>query len=238
MLNAIKFGQGKAKAIILSPIQAEALNIEGIENTLNFLAQDYQMEYIDSLQWINQAKTIEAYISLFKQKIYHLLNEANLIIGFSFGGTLLQYILPELDNISAKLILISSPSLIDKSLHKKLSHIRELLLLGHSKEAVNYLNGFIFNQDNNPEEKELNQLGINRLLEGFRLILEADAKNHIKLSKKKYLHLCGDSSTLVNINHIITNKNALIASVPHAKMRVLQDNPNYSQKIIKNYLGI
>lgn len=238
MLKSVKLGYGPLQAIAISPIQGDWPKLEDICKSLDFLSEYYQINYIDSLQWLGQAKTINSYVQLFKTDIQDLIKQADLVLGFSFGGSLLQYLLPNLSNTKAKIILLSSPTVIDQELNQKISRIRELLLADKINEAVNYLNSFIFKDYKNSNKNILNQQAINRLLEGFRLILEVDARSSIESSVKPHLHLCGDESLLVNINHIKINKTSSIISIPNAKMRVLQDNPQYCETIIKNYLGI
>lgn len=230
----------KKRFLAIGPILGQWENIKEIISSLDFLSSFVEIDFLDPLTDINHLTTSDSFYDNWSEKILSNFKKYDGFLGFSFGGVILQKNFNLFKKINKPLILFSSPSFMDEILGMRINTIIELLKKKELVAAVNKLNEFVLHPNltkvenfkfNDPEQITF------RLLTGFQLIMQSDVRNVVENSQVKYLHLIGEHSLLVNRSNITQNTLCQICSVPHAGMRILQDNLHFCRIEIMRYLS-
>ncbi|TAK75002.1 MAG: hypothetical protein EPO11_06130 [Gammaproteobacteria bacterium] len=217
------------KIVVFGPVLPQWSDIQFIANTLQFLRPHYEIDFIDPLESL----------TTWQKKMGLLLDQYDVFLGFSLGGVILQQSFSQFENRDKSLILFSVPSFIDTLLQERLSTVIDLAEKKQVNEAIHCLNRYVSypNQPSLQEEYLLNEtLASLRLSQGLRFVLETDSRSILQNTPLPHLHFIGEKSQLVNKNNVISPKTGQLMIVPHAGMRVLQDNLSYCMPLMTHYL--
>jgi hypothetical protein len=237
-------GQGPVKVLVLSqifPTWEEGHEI--FESFFEQLNDQCTFEIYDSLEKISDFKEIHEYAMSFRELLSQ--SEASIIMGFSFGGSILQYFLHDPLLKEKKVIFVSVPTVISPGLYRKLSRIINFLEVDQMKDALDLLSFYVLNQDLGthegkivPEELEESRVATKkeRLLKGFQFLLGHNRKYDIENSVVPILNLYGENSQLVNSNDMVSSVRMQNIKVPRAGMRVIADDIQFTSNTIKNFI--
>lgn len=171
---------------------------------------------------------------------------ASLLAGYALGGTLavkLARYLPQVPRI----LSISGPGFVDAALHRGLAPLMNALEAGQLGHALRLLAASVAPRGQAPgaqhrdafgSESGLGELAVRRMLAGFRLLLELDARAEAASYEGELLGLVGELSQLATAeNQAFTpGPHRRLVSVPGAGMRVLRDDPEFSMRAIEAWL--
>ena len=240
--NVDYYGIGDKKLVIFSPICCQWNGIIDIEEKFKKYSREYTIFYVDSLSIVaNSLSMIEATIK-FRNYIKNYCYDAYAMIGISFGGTLLQHIADEKLLINQVIVLISAPTYADANLRNKLLLIIKLLDDNNLLEALRSLE-FLVQPENAIHDividdvnfiKDIHQAK-KRLLEGFNLMLQADAGDKVKLLSEAAAAIIGEQSQLATLQNVLLSKQQ-INVIPNAGMRILDDKPDLIYQILDKLL--
>ena len=231
------------KILILAPILYNWDEVVEIQKSVKHIQGKYTIDYLDpvGLEYeVYGAYTSDIFFKLWQKKIAEIKDYYDIFMGFSFGGVILCQCLSIINN--KKIILISTPTNPSSVLRYKLQSILDILKTKHIGKAIELHNNYVFAPFNNPVlniEHKYNETNVNRLINGYSLLLQANlipnlANANVKTST---INLIGNNSNLVGIADVFFNDNHQIYKIPHSSMRVLQNNPNYCFKIIEDYIN-
>lgn len=230
----------KKKLLIVTPILACKSEIHPIIKSLAFLENDFQLDFFDPLETVDI--TIEPYFLQWEQFFKANIGRYEGFIGFSFGGMILQQCFPvfEKEQGNKPIFLCSTPSFANESLSKKLTAVIDLCNAGKVSEALEALTKAVVlaPETPTPVTVENPEQAASRLTLGLKRALETDSRSILNTSLVQYWHLVGAQSQLVNQGNVTTAKRGQLIIVPDAGMRVLQDNPSYCQRVIRDKLCV
>ncbi|MBN9230218.1 MAG: hypothetical protein J0I93_05150 [Legionella sp.] len=231
----------KERLLVIGPIAPQAQDINHICRPLQFLEHHYQIHAIDPLTEITETAHHQ-YYPCWQQYLTREAKNFAAFIGFSFGGIILQQNLPTLAAINKPILLFSTPSYVNKALSEKLLAVIDCCKHQHLLQALQALYKPVFSP--NPIPKELLNTQVmnekeacRRLIWGLTQVLMTDSRDLLLHTRLNYTHLIGAQSDLVNKENVIKAPTMSLLEIPHAGMRVLQDNPEYCQPIIWEALG-
>lgn len=242
-MNKINVGFGQAKALVLSPILADWEEAKSVIANLDFLFDRYNLIMYDSLSFIKKdyAGQLSKYLNIWESFLVNCLDDVDLVIGFSFGGTLLQHLLNKLPLKNKKIIFMSSPAFVTDDLRKKLDEFLSLVEMQAIEQLLARLS--FYSSPKSPQSKYILPLDSDqeemllRLKHGFSLISQADARNIIASVLMDYLHIYGEESLLAGSNNIEVSPGAMKIGIPNSGIRVLNENKEQAIKEIINYMG-
>jgi len=226
------------KVLIIGPVLAEWVEIQGILNTLHFLDKEYKIEIIDPLSNITAEMNENVFFSQWRVKLKPLIAEYHAFLGFSLGGTILQTVFDYFENTKKPVVLFSVPSFADALLRDRLGTIIRLIKEKSVEAAIAAKNQLVFYPAVPPEYKKIVSNPINaafRLSFGLRCVLAMDSRS-LMTKNVNYLHFIGEKSQLVNRHNVMTSSPTQLIEVPMAGMRVLTDNPEYCQMPLIQFL--
>jgi pimeloyl-ACP methyl ester carboxylesterase len=229
----------KKKIIAFGPVMPQESEIEAIASTLSFLHKDYQIDFIDPLS-IHDDLANEDYYRLWENEIEKYLDRYDIFFGFSFGGVILEQCFRLFAGLNKSIVLFSTPTFADKALAEKLGTVVDLCKKNQVIKALNFLYKDVFYPNKAPQqftEVANEALVASRLIFGLERVLASNSTTILSETTVDHLHLIGEYSNLVNQANVMTPKTGRLAIVPGAGMRVLQDNPDFCQKIILDQLG-
>lgn len=239
--NVNHFGQGKKKLLIFAPILPQWNPSTDIEKTFHHYTQDYSIEHIDTLSVTMGSKSISEALLKFKDYFVQHCANADVLIGFAFGGTLLQHIADIIPR-HCKLVLISAPTYADNNLVKKLESVLSLLSNNQLLEAINLVEllvqprGQVTHTGLTNIECILNVANAKeRLLHGYGLMIQTDARNTVNIGSHQSLAIIGEHSQLATLDNVLLSSKR-IRVVPNAGMRVLDSNPELIHSILDQFL--
>ncbi|MCA0402953.1 MAG: hypothetical protein LCH30_04055 [Proteobacteria bacterium] len=225
------------KILALAPVMADESEIKTLALSLHFLENQYQIDFLDPLS-DGFGESNELYFQIWQQKLAACQKDYDAFIGFSLGGVILQQALSLFNDLNKPLFLFSTPSFADKELKAKLNQVISLAKEKRVAEALEALYSNVFIHEIpalclsvNDEERASKRLAF-----GLNIVAEADSRPYLDAYPNNYLVFIGALSQLVNQKNIAVKPSSLVV-VPHAGMRVLQDNANYCQKIILDRLN-
>lgn len=228
------------KFYIITPILADWCEVKVFSKMLSFLSNEYNLEFIDPLCDIHNDMSPAEFFQLWQSKLTQHIDNYDVFIGFSLGGVILQNNLNMLLNHNKKVILFSTPSFIDDLLKQKLQTIYNLILNKQLMLAIETKNNYVFHPNPPPPYIDLtiydNQQATLRLSKGLMFILNVDSRSISKNHHKPYLHFIGLNSALVNTHNVWSPINCRLMVVPSSGMRVLEDNLNFCQSYITNFI--
>ena len=240
--NVASYGAGSKKLVIFAPISPQWNGIADIRETFERYAEKYSIDYVDTLSIIYNCKTINDAVLSFKNYVCKYYQNVEAIIGFAFGGTLLQHIVDVEFLKECKLIFISSPTYADNDLINKLEGVIALLQKNKLLEAINLVE-MLVQPENVINVKMLSNIDFikdkvqsrMRLLHGYKLMIRANASNKIKLINKDVLAIMGENSQLATANNVLL-PNQQIKVIPKVGMRVFESNSELIYPILDELL--
>ncbi|KTC64491.1 Uncharacterised protein (plasmid) [Legionella adelaidensis] len=223
------------KIKIIAPVMPCPRDIEKIAASLSFLNTKYILDFVDPLSHSISIHS-KNYYDCWNEYLQVEIDKYDAFLGFSFGGVILQQCFPQFVKIPKPLFLFSTPSFSNFALQEKLGKVITLCKENKAEEAIRQLTSDVafFPEDiveikvENPDE------ACERLIYGLQKVLDTDSVPILEKYPVTYWHFIGDSSRLVNNANVIPPQSGELFEVPHAGMRVLQDNPDFCrQKILE-----
>ena len=225
------------KMAIIGPCLPERSDKEALINSLGFLSNFTSLDYYDPFDSYEPNDNHEVFVSYWQKRILNMANRYDYFIGFSLGGMLIKKCLA--NNSIKPSLLFSTPTVIDKQLHKSLTAVISLLHQNRNKEAIYLHNKLVHAPYDSPEPMisehkypEVRQ----RLTQGLSYVLNMGNISVEKNRQKLMRQFVGESSALVTLSHIPMNEKACTFVVPKAGMRMLQNNPSFCQSHILEFL--
>lgn len=229
------------KILVIGPHLPRWKEIQHIAESLDFLTPKYQLFFFDPLECLSCVVTEKDFLKYWSHKLAELVTQYDCFFGFSIGGIILQqnFSLFEQQNHNKKIILFSTPSFIDDLLFKRLSAVVKLAKEQSLAIAIDYFNHYVFYPAIPPIQNEPDDnadVPATRFIRGLQFVLAINSRNILQTTKVSYLHLMGEQSKLVNHNNVIQSLNGQLLKVPHAGMRVLQNNLAFCSEPIRQFL--
>lgn len=172
---------------------------------------------------------------------------ASLLAGYALGGTLAVMLARYLPQVP-RILSISGPGFVDAALRRGLAPLMNALEAGQLGDALRLLAESVaplgqapgaqhrdaFGSESGPGELAVRR----RMLAGFRLLLELDARAEAAGYEGELLGLVGELSQLATAeNQAFTpGPHRRLVSVPGAGMRVLRDDPEFAMRAIEAWL--
>lgn len=170
-----------------------------------------------------------------------------LLAGYALGGTLavkLARYLPQVPRI----LSISGPGFVDAALRRGIAPLVNALEAGQLDHALGLLAQSVAPLGRAPGAQHRDVLGSEsglddlamrrRMLAGFRLLLELDARTEAASYAGQLLAMVGQLSQLATADNqaFMPGPNRRLVSVPGAGMRVLRDDPEFAMQAIEGWL--
>jgi hypothetical protein len=227
-------GEIMKKIVVILPDLPQKSYLKPIADSLSFLAEDYQFDYIDPCE-LSFARDCEVFYEDCRHWLKNVMTDYSAFFGFSFGGAILQQCFPLFKQNDKPIILFSAPGVVDKSLRDKLSQTIKLCEEQRLNDALTALYKHVFFPSEDAptafvvdDEKEATK----RILFGLQHVLETDASIVLQNTDVNYLHFIGEHSQLVNHKNVAMGQRGRLIQVPNAGMRVLQNNLAFCKDII------
>lgn len=233
----------KKEAVILAsvmPVWDEGLFCAPLVTLL--AEKGYRVTVIDTLTLIQDASPERAVESLC-QALNAPFQHPYLLVGFAMAGTLVQLSAPHLNGLSG-VISVSAPGFADQLLKTRLGQLVSLLEEGDAEHAVDVLHQFVV-PEGQPAPEERFTLpdaekapAIQRMLTGFALLLNMDARHAIACYSGKYLAIVGEKSQLAswaNQTHSALPTH-IYKRIPKAGMRPWNDNPAAMNALLNEWV--
>lgn len=229
----------KKHILVLGPKVPQASDLSTISSSLAFLETNYDITILDTLSHF-KAEQYERFKSDWQQKLSDSLGQTDVFMGFSIGGVILQHCLDLFKSSNKKIILFSPPSIIDERLKEKLYELLRLIESDKTQEAVHKLSQYVHPNalDDFEKRRTIPWPEIKaRLAFGLQFVLNTSLLDSIEQNTASVLQLIGENSQLVKEDNIIQTQHHILKIIPNAGMRVLEDNPEYCHKVIKDWLN-
>ncbi|EJF2532036.1 hypothetical protein M8D79_001376 [Salmonella enterica] len=233
----------KREAVILAPVMP--VWDEGqfcAPLVMLLVAKGYHVTVIDTLTLIQDASPERA-VEALCQALNARFQSPYLLVGFAMAGTLVQLLAPHLHGLSG-VMSVSAPGFADEQLNRRLGELVSLLEKGEVEHAVDVLHQFVVPEGQAAQEGRFTLLdaakasAIQRMLTGFALLLNMDARAAIARYNGKYLAIVGDKSQLAsweNQTHS-TQPTHLYRRIPKAGMRPWNDNPAAMNALLNEWV--
>ncbi len=226
--------------LAVSPKLPQASDLKPFSKCLDFLKSDYQITWLDPLEKF-KTFTNKEYADYWHEKISRLIDSFDVFMGFSLGAILLQDNLDKFLNKNKIIILFSPPSIVDDVLKKKLSSILNASREGKTKQAIEMLHQYVFLETHGDYEKVRLEPWFDiasRVEFGLSFVLNRKVSDIIKKCETPVYQLVGSESKLETKANVLMTPKSILQVVPHAGNRILEDNPAYSQAIVKEWLYV
>ncbi|EHQ9198459.1 hypothetical protein KF477_004687 [Salmonella enterica subsp. diarizonae serovar 50:k:z:[z50],[z57],[z68] [z86]] len=193
----------KREAVILAPVMP--VWDEGqfcAPLVMLLVAKGYHVTVIDTLTLIQDASPERA-VEALCQALNARFQSPYLLVGFAMAGTLVQLLAPHLHGLSG-VMSVSAPGFADEQLNRRLGELVSLLEKGEVEHAVDVLHQFVVPEGQAAQEGRFTlpdaakASAIQRMLTGFALLLNMDARAAIARYNGKYLAIVGDKSQLAS----------------------------------------
>ncbi|WP_118987871.1 alpha/beta hydrolase [Photorhabdus sp. CRCIA-P01] len=204
----------------------------------------YQVSIIDTLSLINSSDPDYA-INIIESELNQRFSQPYLLIGFAMSGTLVQLLASRLKNLTG-VISVSGPGYADSLLTNRLEQLIALLNRNQLDEAISVLHDFVIPEGGTPLPKmtavpdHLRNSARERMIVGFSLLLQLDARTILCNYKGKFLSIVGECSQLATeCNQVVsTNPTHCFVVVDGAGMRPWEDKPSFINNVINDWLKI
>jgi hypothetical protein len=229
----------KKKILAIAPVLPQPSDIEFIARSLQFLENDYAIDFIDPLSLMDDLPNAE-YYQHWEDYLMKALNQYDAFLGFSFGGVILQQCFSLFRTLAKPIVLVSTPTFADSSLQQKLGNVINLCQENRLNDALHSLYHHVFYPGSAPSQSfdiVDPKTASKRLILGLTRVLQTDSTHILNHCSVEHVHLIGEHSQLVNADNVIAPRVGQLLVVPHASMRVLQDNVPFCQKAIVNTLN-
>lgn len=227
----------KREAVILAPVMP--VWDEGqfcAPLVMLLVAKGYHVTVIDTLTLIQDASP-ERVVEALCQALNARFQSPYLLVGFAMAGTLVQLLAPHLHGLSG-VMSVSAPGFADEQLNRRLGELVSLLEKGEVEHAVDVLHQFVVPEGQVTLPDAAKASAIQRMLTGFALLLNMDARAAIARYNGKYLAIVGDKSQLAsweNQTHS-TQPTHLYRRIPKAGMRPWNDNPAAMNALLNEWV--
>jgi pimeloyl-ACP methyl ester carboxylesterase len=179
----------------------------------------------------------------------------DMLIGNALGGAVVQALLSHEWTRSARVVLLSGPTVADGGLNTKLEriavavgaqglpaalHLLEEVVRGPGHEPAPYRRrGRNSWQGTQPPAQD-EELARWRLAAGLRLLHDVDVREPVRAFSGPLLHLYGEQSLLVQRKHLSTGHRAQhhLVGIPQAGMRPHADQPALTREAVARFLGV
>lgn len=236
------YGTGSKKLVIFAPISPQWNGIADVREKFERYTQVYSIYYVDTLSITENCMTITDAKLRFKNYLGRYCQDAAAIMGFAFGGTLLQHIVGDKLLKQCKLAFISSPTYANDELISKLQTVIALLQKDQLLEALNVVEHLVQPENciNNTNLVNIDFIkntvqAQKRLLQGYSLMIQANATDEIKAIHQESVAIIGAFSQLATLNNVLMPSQQ-IKVIPHAGMRVLESDPERIYPILDELL--
>lgn len=221
------------KLIVIGPATAQTEDLKIIKRSLDFLSASYEITVLDPLEVPgNDYSNPRLFFDYWVKEIEIKFSQAHVFFGFSLGGVILTQCFPLFATEKKPLFLFSTPSYADDELKKKLQQVISLCQENSIDEAIFLLQSYLGGKPKTlPLIKEKIKAS-KRLALGLSMVMDTDCREPIQHQPVFYTHFIGKESNLVTSAQIVKGPKGQIIQVPHAGMRVLEDNPEYCQRHI------
>ncbi|MEQ1977378.1 alpha/beta hydrolase [Xenorhabdus sp. SGI240] len=250
MMQHSNAGYFSPDAVILSPVMP-------LWDHGNFCAplvlllekMGYRVSIIDTLSLINHVNPDlidpDCFINTIEFELTQRFSKPYLLIGFAMAGTLVQLLAPRLKTITG-VISISGPGYADILLSDKLGQLIILLKKSQLDEAISLLHDFVIPKGGTPLPSvsaipnHLKGIAQKRLIMGFSLLLQFDARTALCNYKGKFLSIVGECSQLATVRNQVVSPNLMHCFVvaEGAGMRPWNDQPEFINDVINDWLKI
>lgn len=233
----------KREAVILAPVMPVWDEGQFCAPLVTLLAEKgYSVNVIDTLTLIQDASPERA-VEVLCQALNARFQPPYLLVGFAMAGTLVQLLAPHLNGLSG-VISVSAPGFADEQLKTRLGLIISLLEKNEAEHAVDILHQFVVPEGQSVQEGRFTlsdaakASAVQRMLTGFTLLLNMDARNAIACYSGKYLAIVGEKSQLAsweNQTHS-AQPTHLYRRIPKAGMRPWNDNPTAMDALLNEWV--
>ncbi|UGS39959.1 hypothetical protein [Pseudocitrobacter corydidari] len=233
----------KREAVILAPVMPVWDEGQFCAPLVTLLvAKGYHVTVIDTLTLIQDGSPERA-VEALSQALNARFQSSYLLVGFAMAGTLVQLLAPHLHGLSG-VMSVSAPGFADEQLNRRLGELVSLLEEGEVEHAVDVLHQFVVPEGQAAPEVRFTlpdaakASAIQRMLTGFALLLNMDARAAIARYNGKYLAIVGDKSQLAsweNQTHS-TQPTHLYRRIPEAGMRPWNDNPAAMNALLNEWV--
>lgn len=169
-----------------------------------------------------------------------------MLAGYALGGTLAVKLcgyLPEVPRV----LSLSGPGFTDVPLRRGITPLMHALQAGLLEKSLELLAESVAPLGHAPSaqhrdtlrlDSEQAQLAMQRMLAGFGLLLELDARADAERYTGKILAIVGERSQLATVANqaFAPGPHRRIVSVPGAGMRVLRDAPDFTIRAVEDWL--
>lgn len=230
----------KKKILVMAPILTLPEDLGSVLTMLDFLTPHYELTGWDPLLELSSEDN-NSYYQNWRQMISPVLHQYDALIGFSFGGVILQqcFSLLSAEHYTKPILLFSTPSFADHALNQKLGQVLSLAEKKQLQAANQLKMNYVLHPNPGVEislPEDQTELGCARLIEGIQRILTTDSREVLQQSPVRYHHFIGEHSYLVNSANVIAGLAGELIYVPGASMRVLKDNSHFCYKKIEEIL--
>ncbi|MDE9430251.1 hypothetical protein [Xenorhabdus bovienii] len=233
------------EAVILAPVMALWDHGDFCAPLLSLLQKmGYRVSIIDTLSLINSVDPNDA-IHAIESELNQRFDQLYLLVGFAMSGTLVQLLAPRLKNLTG-VISVSGPGYADALLTNRLEQLITLLNKNQLNEAISVLHDFVIPEGGTPLPlmpaiaDHLIGTARRRLLVGFSLLLQLDARTILCNYKGKFLSIVGGRSQLATAcNQVVSaNPTHCFVVVEGAGMRLWEDKSAFIDDVINDWLRI
>ncbi|OSN02901.1 hypothetical protein AU510_16370 [Lonsdalea britannica] len=229
--------------VILAPVMPVWDNGEFCKPLVELLTlKGFHVSVIDSLPLLENADP-ESAVKNVCLKLKSCCRTPFLLVGFAMAGTLVQMLSHQLDCLKG-VMSISAPGFADDLLQERIGHLVSLLEKGEVDHAIEVLHQFVVPeghmapQGGSPLPNSLKQSATDRMIRGFSLLLNMDARTHIAQYPGKFLAIVGEKSQLAtwdNQTHSANPEHTYV-SIPGAGMRPWNDNASAMDALVNRWI--
>ncbi len=189
-----------------------------------------------------------AWLDSVARRLSELASERCLLAGYALGGSLsvkFSRYFPSAERV----LCLSGPGFVDASLQRHLACLIEPLRRRNLAEALRCLATLVAPAGSLPEARHRDAVGLEkqaeielacrRMLRGFELLAELDAREEAARFDGDLLCMVGELSQLATIENQATvpgRRQHRRLAVPGAGMRLLKDNPKFALDAIGSWL--
>lgn len=221
----------KKTILAISPILPTHQDLDLFSKSLSFLENDYCIEWVDPLY--NKENMSHHEFNLYWHDFFKSNKQYYGFIGFSFGAMLLHIFAHLCEDKPT--VLIAPPIVMTKDLEYKLKTTLELCQHSGIKSCMDYLMQYVSKDSDDESYSDYLSCETGRMVFGLNYVISFI--NHKDIAQTSpVLQMVGEDSNLVKRENLFITKSSTVKIIPNAGMRVLSENPEYSQNILKKWL--
>lgn len=240
-----------SNVLVLGPINPVWHGGDFCQPLLDFFTRRKQRVYVlDTISFIGEwfGDEGESCIRNVARFIRDNLPQLELIAGYALGGTVALKLAGHFPE-SRKILSLSGPGYIDETLRDKLQTLVDLLLKDDFEGCLANLSAFVAPRGKAPSIQHLDciaqhdvSVGCRRMLKGFGLLSNLDARPDLEHYRGKVMCMLGEHSQLATTANLAirpassSDSSRRLALVPDAGMRILLDNEESTLSIIHEWL--